>query len=267
MQLIAVNSEAAATNLRPDNHAQAALAGLIAAIGDADFGSAALAQLNGWMPLCWWSVYRIFDAAPPTMYASGSFGVPDGTQEAFHSYRAGLYRRDKTFAAAWERIGQGEAVLTHWDAREIPSAHREQIYSRYGLRERLSLVCRDSSEGLLAVNLYRNVSQPSFSDDSIDAVRGLAKPLLACVSKHLAMLPHNAPMGRKSSLFDELTDRERQVCVRLLRGLTHEGVAADLQVSPATVKTYRDRAFARLGIHHRNELFSLALGAEGFIAS
>ena len=28
---------------------------------------------------------------------------------------------------------------------------------------------------------------------------------------------------------------------------------------PATVKTYRDRAFERLGIHQRHELFALAL--------
>lgn len=54
-----------------------------------------------------------------------------------------------------------------------------------------------------------------------------------------------------------LTGRERDVCERLLKGWTHDGIAADLRVSPATVKTYRDRAFARLGIHHRNELFAL----------
>ena len=36
-------------------------------------------------------------------------------------------------------------------------------------------------------------------------------------------------------------------------------IAADLQLSPTTVKTYRDRAFERLGIHQRHELFALAL--------
>jgi DNA-binding CsgD family transcriptional regulator len=36
-------------------------------------------------------------------------------------------------------------------------------------------------------------------------------------------------------------------------------VAADLKLSPTTVKTYRDRAFERLGIHHRHQLFALAL--------
>jgi len=35
-----------------------------------------------------------------------------------------------------------------------------------------------------------------------------------------------------------------------------------LGVSATTAKTYRNRAFARLGIHHRNELFGLVVDAE-----
>jgi DNA-binding NarL/FixJ family response regulator len=54
-----------------------------------------------------------------------------------------------------------------------------------------------------------------------------------------------------------LTVREREVCARLLCGMTHDGVANDLQLSLPTVKTYRNRAFARLGIHFKNELFAL----------
>ena len=41
--------------------------------------------------------------------------------------------------------------------------------------------------------------------------------------------------------------------------MTQEGVAADLGLSLPTVKTYRNRAFARLGIHFRSELSALLL--------
>jgi DNA-binding CsgD family transcriptional regulator len=57
-----------------------------------------------------------------------------------------------------------------------------------------------------------------------------------------------------------LTERELDVCTRLLQGMTQEGIACDLGLSLPTVKTYRNRAFGRLGIHFRNELFALALG-------
>ena len=56
-----------------------------------------------------------------------------------------------------------------------------------------------------------------------------------------------------------LPKRESEICKRLLRGWTYDGVAGDVGISAGTVKTYRDRAFDRLGIHHRNELFVLAL--------
>ena len=52
------------------------------------------------------------------------------------------------------------------------------------------------------------------------------------------------------------------MCARLLQGMTQEGIACDLGLSLPTVKTYRNRAFSRLGIHFRNELFALALGTQ-----
>lgn len=60
-----------------------------------------------------------------------------------------------------------------------------------------------------------------------------------------------------------LTPRELDVCARLLQGMTHEGIACDLSLSLPTVKTYRNRAFARLGIHFRSELFALAMEPQG----
>ena len=63
---------------------------------------------------------------------------------------------------------------------------------------------------------------------------------------------------RKLALLQaRLTVRELDVCARLLQGMTQEGIAADLGLSVPTVKTYRNRAFARLGISFRNELFAL----------
>lgn len=237
---------------------EAALAGLIGSIGGDTFGADGLAQLNRWMPLCWWSIYRLFDDAPPAQHAMASFRVPDGTRRSWRVYRGGLYRHDETFHAAREFLRQRRLGLMHWHASEIPPRHRAEIYSRNGLRERLSIVARDGGS-LLAINFYRHETQRGFSDAEIHAMRRFSGPLLACVDRHIAWRTQ-APAP---DMFAELTRREREVCERLLKGWTHDGIAADLRVSPATVKTYRDRAFERLGIHHRNELFALAMRAGG----
>ncbi|MCC4118209.1 helix-turn-helix transcriptional regulator [Aromatoleum toluclasticum] len=257
MQLITLPESPTFDSRTDESRAQEALVGVIGSIGDVTFGREALAQLNRWMPLCWWSVYRLFDDQPPTMHASGSFGMSDGTQESWRSYRASLYRKDETFFSAKERLREADAVLLHWHAAEFSARHREAIYSRHGLRERLSIVSAHDESGLTSINFYRNDEQRAFSDNEIDALRKLARPLLVSVNRHLYL---SGKSGAEGSPLAMLTKREREVCDRILKGWTHEGIAADLQVSAATVKTYRDRAFERLGIHHRNELFALVSG-------
>jgi DNA-binding NarL/FixJ family response regulator len=69
-------------------------------------------------------------------------------------------------------------------------------------------------------------------------------------------MPATAARKRLLAACPALTPRELDVCERLLLGWSHDGVAADLGLSTATVKTYRTRAFGRLGLHFRSELFA-----------
>ena len=242
----------------------AALAGVISGMGEADFAQKGLAHLNRALPLCWWSVYRLYVDMPPVFHGGASHEVEDGTVESWRSYRAGLYRYDETFTRARELARDGGPVLTYWHASELRAPHRAQIYTRHGLKERVSVVSPDMGQGLLAINLYRHEAQAAFSAADFDCIELLGAPLLSAVQQHLRLVDrgHAQAAGTsRDSLFDALTTREREVCERLLQGWTHEGIAADLQISSTTVKTYRDRAFARLSIHHRNELFALAMRA------
>uniref|UniRef100_UPI000D3D1B21 helix-turn-helix transcriptional regulator n=1 Tax=unclassified Variovorax TaxID=663243 RepID=UPI000D3D1B21 len=257
--------------------ASLALAGVIGCTGQSDFSAKALVELNKMLPMCWMSVYKLFPHAPPESYGGGAFGIADGTRDSWRVYRRGLYSRDRTFLAAREVAEGGNAVVTRWHAREIPLEHRKAIYIRHGLRERVSLVEGDASGAVLAVNLYRGMEQPSLRDDEVDLLCSLAPPLLATVQLHLRLTAPQAsqdareapeadapPVGvlalhPEPSALAGLPRREREVCQRLLRGWTYDGIAADLGISPGTVKTYRNRAFERLGMHHRNELFAKAL--------
>lgn len=238
------------------DQAASAVAGMIGCIGSPAFSQEALARLNRCLPVSWWSVFRLYDDGLPAMPLAGSYRVADHTGDSWHEYRSSLYREDQTFLAARERAQGDQQLLLHWHAREIPRAHRERIYARHGLSERLSLVCRDRDEGLLAVNLYRHEQQPSFSDDEIDLLGSAAGLLLCCVQRHLTL----TSSASSPQALAGLTRREREVCERMLKGWTYDGIAADLGVSAGTVKTYRNRAFERLGVNHRNQLFALVNG-------
>jgi DNA-binding CsgD family transcriptional regulator len=240
-------------------------AALVGCIARDDFATRALGELNRALPVAWWTVYRVFDDQPPRLFAQASHAVPDIALDCWRIYRNGVYRDDTHFA---EACGQAatKLVMTHCRADDFGRAHREQIYTAHSLSERLSLVSTergiDASGALLAINLYRHRAQPRFDAAELDTVLDFAGTLLGIVQRHIELgTAHATPALRLRQLCPQLTPRELAVCERLLRGLTFDGIAADLGVSAATAKTYRNRAFERLGIHHRNELFALALHA------
>lgn len=68
------------------------------------------------------------------------------------------------------------------------------------------------------------------------------------------------------SALDDLTERERQVCFRILLGYSSEAIGLHLGVATSTIITYRKRAYEKLGIVSQNELFSLYLHSlPGFV--
>ena len=236
-----------------------AIAGLIGSIGSPDFGQRGIEQLDRLLPLGWWTAFRIFEDAPPQLLVGGHLHANDCVADAFGAYRGGLYRSDRIFVQVRDRVRKGSAVMAYLRASEMQRAHRQRIYAPHGMSERLSLLCIDEAGGMLSVNLYRHVDQPFIDDDERDLLQQIGPLLLACVSRHLAL----APSSNAETVLGALPRREREVCERLLRGWTHEGIAADLRLAPTTIKTYRDRAFDRLGIHFRNELFALAMNGAG----
>lgn len=54
-----------------------------------------------------------------------------------------------------------------------------------------------------------------------------------------------------------LSEREQQVCRAVLRGKKNEAIAAELDIAASSVITYRKRAYEKLGITSRAQLFAL----------
>lgn len=241
---------------------QRSLSGLIASIGRPGFAGQALSDLNGALAAGSWAVYQRFADKPPVLHLSASHRVADTTQDCFAAYRdAGLYRRDGSLGAVPFR--PGSTVLLRMHATQAPNAdHRDAIYRRHGLLERLSVAQRAGDGSVLAVNLYHHEHQGPFSEGELAHFAELAPALLAGVSRHLEWCQTPVPLMPRDRLRSQcpaLTERELDVLERLLKGLSYDGIAADLGLTLATVKTYRARAFDRLGIHFKSELFAAFL--------
>ncbi|MES2610501.1 MAG: helix-turn-helix transcriptional regulator [Pseudomonadota bacterium] len=265
-----------------------ALAGMVQRLGEAGFAAGLLDDLAPVLPAASWSVYRTGHRCKPTLFMSASRGVPDTTQDCWWAYLSGPYRRDRTWGRPFEDApAEPLTRLCHVTATEVEGEHRARVYEAHGVAERVSVVDYESDGSVFAVNFYRHQHQQPFRDGQISGFESVAPVLLALARKHIslarpqtmvplaqdedtdhAVLPALValPQGlaalreRLLRLQHDLTDRELDVCARVLQGMTHEGIAADLGLGVPTVKTYRNRAFARLGIHFRNELFAKVLG-------
>ncbi|MFI5617351.1 response regulator [Streptomyces sp. NPDC051567] len=67
-----------------------------------------------------------------------------------------------------------------------------------------------------------------------------------------------APGGAHTERLAALTVREREVLVHVAAGLSNDGIAGRLEVSPLTVKTHVNRAMAKLGARDRAQLVVVA---------
>jgi DNA-binding CsgD family transcriptional regulator len=96
--------------------------------------------------------------------------------------------------------------------------------------------------------------------------------MLAAVRRHLSLQSLSAAVHTHQNSVQHLrtilassqpglSGRELDVCARVMTGMTYEGIAVDLGLKLPTVKTYRNRAFERLGIHFRSELVRYYLDA------
>ncbi|MFZ5512053.1 MAG: helix-turn-helix transcriptional regulator [Pseudomonadota bacterium] len=204
------------------------------------------------------------------MYLSGSRERSDTTLGSWRAYLSGPHLTDRTLVLD-APPSQGPAVC-HVTAEEIPSRlHREKVYHQFGMIDRLSIVEQKEGGAVFAVNLYRYRGQKHFSDRELNAFETLAQPLLAAVRRHLNLRGLKAASRtlsvarlRETLHFHrpDLPERELDVCARALAGMSYEGIAADLGLKVPTVKTYRNRAFARLGIRFRSELLRYYLGLD-----
>ena len=263
-----------------------ALGAMVHQLGDDGFACGMLQELAPVLPAASWSVYRTGRHCKPTLFMSASYGIPDTTQDCWWAYLSGPYRTDRTWGRSLDEAAPTEAPTQwcHLTAPEVDAEHRARVYEAHGVAERVSVVEYESTGSVFAVNFYRHQHQKPFSDRHIGEFEAVAPVLLALARKHIQLsrpqamghvyvagqpAPASLPTA-PSTLADlrmrllrtqaDLTERELDVCARLLQGMTQEGIAADLGLGVPTVKTYRNRAFARLGIHFRNELFARELG-------
>lgn len=156
-------------------------------------------------------------------------------------------------------------VRRHDFSRLKTKAYQTRFYTSVGVVDKLSYIWR-SGRTAYYVNLYRYVSSGPYTAGEVQALTAMARFLANLIRLHSARWGLGAAMRRQEgadmaerlvTLLDaRLTVREAMVLSRILKGMQTEGIALDLNVKPASVVTFKQRAYTKLGISTQAELFA-----------
>jgi DNA-binding CsgD family transcriptional regulator len=167
--------------------------------------------------------------------------------------------------AAWER------------PRQLEARNGRAVLFRIGTPVRCEGVfVSDERDGVhYGLALMRTLERGNFSETELECLRSVAGTWLSLISKHEHLMAAKRQVDAGSVLLGSvreiedrlrrvmptLTEREAQVCARLLRGISTPGIALDLSVREDSVATYRKRAYRRLAIGTQFELVQLFVSA------
>ena len=102
------------------------------------------------------------------------------------------------------------------------------------------------------------LSKRSSNDEVVNAIQTLLKGNMYISSQLAASLAENVTGNKSSNPFDILSQRELEVVIYLLKGMSISGISEMMYLHPSTVGTYKIRIFEKLNIKSLIDLSELA---------
>jgi DNA-binding CsgD family transcriptional regulator len=191
----------------------------------------------------------------------------DGCVHALvHDYVGGYHHHDP-FRANYHACEVRRVEVERLIVKEIADTrYAQHLYVEPGIVGKLSVILRRSNDAI-CLSLYRDRKDRGFSNDDVERIHRMKLDLAAAVERHLSLTAQHAPASLDELALallahpkgKSLSAREVAVCTRCLTGYSNEAIALDLDISFHSVRTYRRRAYLKLGVTSQNELFSLVL--------
>ena len=162
-------------------------------------------------------------------------------------YMDGWFRQDPLLPELMQ-VAAGKTSLRRMEdiAARMSPEYFEIFFGRPGLAGKTTVLAAGQTRRMM-VNFYRGEAGGVEPDAA----------LLSLIARLILAHYERQPAGPYPACLAALSERERQVCLGVLDGKKTETIAGEFGLSPATVVTYRRRAYEKLGISSRGGLFAL----------
>lgn len=247
------------------------LATAIRGLGEPDFYERLGAAFAGAVAVERWLVIRFSQSQAPKILCNHG-GM---SEDAIAFYFRGLYRLDPLHRLAGEPDPPEIVTISRLRADDIDNQYYDEIYRTAFIRDEIALILRLKPGAFITLNL--DTAETEFSDAVIERAQGVAAPFVALHETHQAMvgqsgggqdvetanasprLPAYDALIAEPAARHSMTDRERDIAHRALRGFPNALIARDLGITAGTVRNHRARLYAKLDITSERELFALCL--------
>ncbi len=237
------------------------LENIILDIGTERFGKSLFVETFDVLALRHLVVYRHRpDAQVELLFAESDHDDP-AMRRAIHAYSTALHTRDP-LRPYTRPLASRQLDVRHIEARGIRDvAFRNDLYRHQQMRSKTAIVVR-RPEDAITIGIFRGEEKGALTDAQWGFIHRSAGVIAAAVERHATLTARPADIEWREKLAaietaKKLSAREIDVCARILDGHFTESIAINMGVSAHSVVTYRRRAFAKLGVGTRSELFNL----------
>lgn len=245
---------------------------LVGQLGTSEFPRELWEWLTALLPLCHISAGRYNQPAPglsvdsvDLLFAKGVTD-PRAAEYAQKSYLARHWRQDPLLPHV-ERLQDPQLVRIR-NSDIVASDYVADAFEPGQVTEECNLLAR-ASDGVYVLAVYRRAGMPPFTLEELSLLRQLEELILPLVIQHarLTVSAMRSQSQSLASLFDRrvategirLSPRELAICHGVLLGLSSARIAEQHGLRESSVKTYVERAFAKLGVQGRSGLYAWCL--------
>lgn len=198
-------------------------------------------------------IYAYQIAATGALQAVLSCGDRQDISERTGEYKERFHKLDPV-ARAHGYLGRGRGFASRVLADQIPAGgYRETCFERPGFVDKICIGWQ-GQERRLVLSFYRGKRSCAEPGGSLSSLGDMA---MAALKHHMGLTqpwgharrprePRALLEERLTRSFPTLTTRERQIVAMTLVGFSATKIAEDLGIRPATVLTYRQRAYQRM---------------------
>lgn len=239
-----------------------AMAECVARLGETGFDEALLALLRQAVGIEQCMVFAFDESDEVDCLLANNQRAPRMAGRLAELYTGGLFRQDPNYQRLRQLMAeegeQSDTEITPMQAEAMPEAYRSHLFAFPDLVDKVSLTL-PGAQSVYYLNLYRGREAGLFRPHDLTRLDALAPLLASLMRRHYAQARplSQRPSVEEAAVLAPLSERERQLCLYLLRGHTLKSAAAELDIALSTAETYRKRAYAKLGVPSKARLVAL----------